>query len=186
MAATVRASIGTGSGPTLATAETGIKYNRDDTVTGTTAPIPIPNATGTNFSAQKHLALEVTGTGTTNITNRNIYKAGAESQGLKLWFENEPTYHQSNVTIGSANGNIPSASGSNAGTPTTSDGAMTAMTTSAQLWDNTSVATSSAARNGNFVSTVLGVDTTALVSAGGPGPGTAITLPNILLQYDEA
>lgn len=123
----------------------------------------------------------MTGTGSTNITNRNINQASTPSTGLKFWFQDNPTYVQANTTIGAAAGNIPAAGGANGATPTTSVGALTAMTNSAQLWDNASVSTGSAARNGDFVVFILGVDFSYV-----GGAGTAIALPNILLVYDEA
>src|SRR3954464_15517345 len=88
MAATVRASYfgGAGSEPAGVNAETGAKLNRDDTLTGTT-PIPIPTATGTNYSWFKNLALEVTTLAATAISNRKLSLSGAPSAGLTLHFK---------------------------------------------------------------------------------------------------
>jgi hypothetical protein len=170
-AATVRASIATGAGPTLATAESGYKYNREDTATGTTA-IPIPTATGTNYSWLKWLALEVTGAGTTNITNRRIQLSATETSGLGIFFQGNATYAQA------ASGNLPTASGSNG--PATPAG-FTRATTTAQVYDNGSVATSGTGRNGQYCETTLGVD-----AAYAGGAGSAIALPDVRLIYDEA
>ena len=114
-AATVRASIGTGGSISLATAETGIKWNLADSATDTATPIQIPTATGTNYSWIKNLVLEVTGTGTTAMTNRRISMATSPATGL--------TYDFKSVAVASyaqaASGNRPSSSGSNGATPAT-------------------------------------------------------------------
>ena len=178
MAATVQAQLANGAGPTLASAETGIRYGRDDLQTST-ATIPIPTATGTKYSYLKYLALVVTGTSTTNITNRRISWATTPATGLFGFFLNQATYTLNNGTQGTAAGNYPVDAGTNGATPGTP--AYTLMSTTPQVWDNTSVATSSAARNGNYVQTVVGVDFTY---AGGGSSSTA--LPNITLTYDEA
>ena len=178
-AATVQAQIATGAGPTLTNAETGIVYNRVDTQTGTT-PIPVPTATGNKYSWLKYLALVVTVTGTTNISNRKIGWATSPATGLQgLWF-NQATYTQANTTQGNAAGNYPADDVAANGT-VPSGIAWTGMTTTPALWDNTSTATSSAARNGNYVQTCLQVSN-AYVG----GAGSAIALPNISLVYDEA
>jgi hypothetical protein len=80
-AATVLAELGTTATPTWATAEGGLKWNREDTLTGTT-PVPVPVATGTNYSWLKSLALRVTVAGTTAITNRRISLATSPATGL--------------------------------------------------------------------------------------------------------
>lgn len=170
-AATCQAQAGTGSSVTWANAEGGVTFNLADSITSTT-PIAIPTSTGTNYSWIKNLVLAVTATGTTTISNRNIYYSGSLSTGLKL--------HWEAVAVGSyaqaASGNRPTASGSNGATPS----GYTAMTTSPAQYDNTSVATSSTGPNGSMAVCVLGVD----ASYSG-GPGSAISLPNIILQYDE-
>jgi hypothetical protein len=172
MAATVQAQIGTGSSVSWANAETGAKFNREDTLAGTT-PIPIPTATGENYSWIKNFVLAVTGTSTTNISNRNIYQSGATATGLYLYFKFLAlgSYAQSAV------GNMPAGVGTNSTTPAT----YTLMTTSPQLYDNTSVATNSTGPNGGIVVCDLGVDH---LFVGGPGNATA--LPSLILQYDEA
>lgn len=171
-AATCQAQIGTGSSVSWANAEGGIKFNREDTATGTT-PVPVPTSTGTNYSWIKNLVLAVTATGTTNISNRNIYMGSSPSTGLKL--------HWKAVAVASyaqaASGNQPTASGSNGATPA----GYTNMTTSAAQYDNASVATSSTGPNGGMAVCAMGVDNSYV-----GGPGSAISLPNIILQYDEA
>lgn len=173
MAATVQAQYFGASAtlPAGVTAETGIKFNREDTQTGTTGTIPIPTATGTNYSWYKQLALAVTATSTTSMSNRRVALASNPATGLLIHFKGAATYVQA------SSGNMPAASGSNGAVPAT----YTQVTTSNQVWDNTSVSTGSTGQNGNFVLLVLGVDNTY---AG--GAGSAISLPNILLTYDEA
>jgi hypothetical protein len=148
-----------------------IKFNREDTLAGPT-PVPIPTATGTNFSAVKQVALEVTvAGGGTAISNRRVHAASAPATGLGLHFLGSATYLNQQTTV-----SIPTASGSNGATPST----YTAMTTTAQVYAATSV-TANTGRNGDFCRLVLGVD---FSYAGGANP--AGTVPNIVLTYDEA
>lgn len=171
-AATVQAQLGTGASVSWANVETGVTMNLADSATSTT-PISIPTATGTNFSWIKNFALAVTGTGTTNMTNRTIKMGSSPSTGLALWWKDvaQASYAQA------ASGNRPASSGSNGATPA----GYTSMTTSAQQWDNTSHATSGTGPNGDMVVCVLGVDFTYV-----GGAGSAVALPNIVLSYDEA
>ena len=174
MAATVIIYISTGAGPTNADAEaTGIKFNREDTPTGT-APIPKPTAAGTNYSWYKTLYLNVTaGGGTTSLSNRKIRFATSPSTGLTGFFKDGgDTYAQA------TSGNKPSDNGTtNDATPST----YTALTTSFQNYDTASEAATNSTRNGNYVLAVSGVSNNY---AG--GAGSAIALPNLELQYDEA
>jgi hypothetical protein len=170
-AAVVQCQAGTGSSVSWANAEGGVTFNLADNITSTT-PIAIPTATGTIFSWIKNLVLAVTSTGTTHIDNRNVYMSGSPTTGLALFWED--------VAVGSyaqaASGNRPSSSGSNGATPS----GYTAMTTSAAQWDNTSVATSSTGPNGDMIVCVLGVSHNY-----SSGPGSAVSLPSIEVQYDE-
>jgi hypothetical protein len=157
------------------TAEGGFKFNRDDTLSGVT-PIPIPGATGTNFSWLKNLALDVTTVGTTTISNRRIYAGSAPATGIGLFYKS--------VVIGSyaqaASGNLPAASGSNGATPA----GYTAMATSlggSTAYDASSVASSTLGVNGSLAVIVAGVDN---LFVGGPGSATA--LPTINITFDEA
>lgn len=172
-AATVQAQGATGASPSWANAEGGISFNLADSLTDTTTPIAIPTSTGTNFSWIKNLVLAVTGTGTTNMTNRTVKMSGSATTGLALWWKDlaVASYAQA------ASGNRPASSGSNGATPT----GYTSMTTTAQQWDNTSHSTGSTGPNGDMCVVVAGVDFTY---AGGAGSSTA--LPSIILSYDEA
>lgn len=174
MAATVQANYYSGASEgTGATAETGIKYNKEDTQTGTT-PVTKPNIASTAYSWLKSLALRVTaGGGSTSISNRKIRIATALAAGLTLFFKDGgATYAQS------TSGNAPADNGTtNDATPAT----FTAMTTTFQSWDAASAAAVNSARNGNLVLTAAGVSNLYV-----GGAGNAITLPNIEMQYDEA
>ena len=171
-AATCQAQAGTGASVSWANAEGGCTFNLADSITSTT-PIAIPTATGTNFSWIKNLAIAVTVAGTTNMTNRTIKMSASLSTGLNLWWKDvaQASYAQA------ASGNRPASSGSNGATPA----GYTSMTTSAQQWDNTSHATSGTGPNGDMVVVVLGVDNLYVL-----GAGSAISLGNIIVSYDEA
>jgi hypothetical protein len=172
-AATVQAQIGTGGSISLANAEGGITFQLADSATATTPPVSVPTATGTNYSWIKNLVLAVTGTGTTNITNRTIAMGSSPTTGLKLHFKDVAVASYAQA----ASGNRPTASGSNGATPA----GYTAMTTSAQQYDNTSVATSGTGANGDLAVCVAGIDNSYV-----GGAGSAISLPTINLAYDEA
>lgn len=171
--ATVQAQGATGATATWANAEGGICFDLADSLTDTTTPISVPTSTGTVFSWIKNLALAVTSAGTTNMTNRTVKVSANPSTGLALFFKDvaQASYAQA------ASGNRPASSGSNGATPA----GYTAMTTSAQQWDNTSHATSATGPNGDMCVVVLSCDATYT-----GGAGTAIGLPNIILAYDEA
>lgn len=171
MAATVRASYygASATEPAGVNAETGCKLNREDTQNGTT-PVPIPTATGTNYSWIKQLALEVTATSSTAITNRRVSMSSAPSAGLTLHFK-------AGAYVQPATGNMPAAAGTNDATPAT----YTLMTTSPQVYDAASVSTGSAGRNGSLVQIVMGVSN---LFTGGAGSATVV--PNAVFTYDEA
>lgn len=174
MAATLQARIHTGASEgTGASAETGVKMNREDTQTGTT-PIPKPTATGTAYSWIKNLSLYVTaGGGSTALSNRKIRMATSPSTGLTLDFKDGTnTYTQA------SSGNKPT---DNATTDDAVPATWTGLTTSFQSWDNASAAATNSTRNGNLVQVICGVSN---LFVGGAGSATA--LPNLELQYDEA
>lgn len=172
-AATCQGQIGTGASVSWANAEGGICFDLADSATDTTTPIAVPTATGTVFSWIKNLVLAVTGTGTTTISNRNIYESGAPSTGLALFWKDVAVASYAQA----ASGNRPASSGSNGATPA----GYTAMTASPAVYDNTSHSSGSTGPNGDMAVVVLGVDHSYV-----GGPGTAIALPSMLLQYDES
>jgi hypothetical protein len=172
-ACTMQGQIGTGASVSWANAEGGICFNLADNATDTTTPISVPTSTGTVFSWIKNLALAVTGTGTTTITNRTVAMGSSPSTGLALFWKDVAVASYAQA----ASGNRPSSSGSNGATPA----GYTAMTTSPVQYDNTSHSSGSTGPNGDMATCVLGVDHSYV-----GGAGTAIALPNILLSYDEA
>lgn len=172
-ACTMQGQIGTGASVSWANVETGCTFQLADSATATTPPIAIPTSTGTVFSWIKNLVLAVTATGTTNISNRNVYMGSSPSTGLALFWQAVAVASYAQA----ASGNRPASSGSNGATPAS----YTAMTTSAAVYDSASVSSGSTGPNGKMAVCVIGCDHTY-----SGGPGTAIALPNILLQYDEA
>ena len=171
MASTVRISY-FGPGATEqagTTAETGFKFNREDTLSGTTATIAVPSSTGTGFSWHKPLGLEVTATDSTNISNRKVYMGSAASTGLQLFFKQSASYVQAALAA--------AATGSNGSTPA----GYTLLSTTPQTYDSGSDSAGSTGRSGDFCFVALGVDNTY---AG--GAGSAIVLPDLKMQYDEA
>ncbi|SRR5713226_2009007 len=172
-AATCQGQAGTGASVSWASAEGGCTFNLADNITNTSTPIAVPTTTGTNFSWIKNLVIAVTVTGTTAITNRTVKMGSSPSTGLALFWKDVAVASY----VQAASGNRPTASGSNGATPA----GYTAMTTSAVQYDNTSHVTSASGPNGDMAVTVIGVDNTYV-----GGAGTAISLPNIVLSYDEA
>ena len=171
-AATVRASYASGAGPTLATAETGWKYNREETLAGTTAPIPKPNATGTAFSWPKVARLEVTTLdAATSISNLRHRIQSAPSTGLKLWYRDDATTYTRSTAIASAD----------SGTDDSTPAGYTTCPTSDTVYDSGSYAASSTGGKGDYLSFALGVSNLYV-----GGAGSAIALPNLVLTYDEA
>ena len=180
MPATMQAQNATGAGPTWANAEGGAKFNREDTLAGTT-PIPVPTATGTNFSWRKYFVLAVTATSTTSITNRRVNGASAPATGLNLWYRSYAVASYAQA----ASGNMPAADGANGATPavsgTPATPAYAALPTTATQYDNASVATSATGPNGQLIEVVLGVDNLYV-----SGANSNVALPNLILTFDEA
>lgn len=171
-AATCQGQAGTGASVSWANAEGGVTFNLADSITSTT-PIAIPTATGTNFSWIKNLVIAVTVTGTTTLSNRTVKMSGSPSTGLAMFWKAVAVASYAQA----ASGNRPTASGSNGATPA----GYTAMTTGAVQYDGSSVASSSSGPNGSMCVCVIGVDNTYV-----GGAGSAISLPSIILSYDEA
>lgn len=186
MSSTTKAYGATGAGPTLATVDSGdaasIKYGRDDLlVSASSASVPIPTATGTDFSYRKYVVLYVvSGGGSTSLLNRKLKLASSLATGLSLWWAALTTYHQNTGVQGASNGDYPADSGSNGATPANqADTTWAAVTTSNQTYDSSTVAATNSTANGKYVALVLGVDNTY---AGGAG---AASLPNLTVTYDE-
>lgn len=171
-ACTAQAQIATGASPSYANAETGIVFNLADSQTSTT-PIAIPTTTGTNFSWIKNLVIAVTVAGTTTLSNRTVKMGSSPTTGLGLFWKAVAvaSYAQASSS------NRPSSSGSNGATPS----GYTAMTTTATQYDGSSVSSGSTGPNGSLCVCVMSVDNTY-----SSGAGSAISLPSIILQYDES
>ena len=171
MPATVRAAIQTGAAgaPTIASAETEIKWNREDTPAGTT-PVPIPAAAGTEDSFAKWLFLDVTGTSTTSLSNRKLQLAAALAAGLTQAFQATNTYAQETAPVAAA-----------AGANDAIVAGFTQINTTGVVYDAAAVGTGTAGRNGQFARVYLGVS--ALFTG---GAGNATVMPDLRLVYDEA
>lgn len=165
------------SEPAGANAETGWKFNREDTQSGT-SPIPIPTATGQNFSWHKNFAMNVSGTGT-NLSNFTIKCASAYNAGsyvgLRLWWAAKSTYTQS------TSAHLTDSASSNSTAPT-NDLSVTfaAVTTSPQQWYAGPIA-AGAGRKGDFLYLALGVGYDYV-----QGGNSNFGLPNMTAAYDEA
>ncbi len=172
MAAVVRASYASGAGPTLATAETGAKYGREESLAGATTPIPVPTATGTAFSWPKIYRLEVTTLdAATSISNFRHRISAATATGLKLWFvDNGATYTQV-AAVAAAD------SGTNDSTPAT----YTAAPTTDTVYDAASYSAGSTGGKGDYIRYALGVSNLYV-----GGAGSAIALPSLVFTYDES
>lgn len=171
MAATVQAQINTGSGPTTGSAEGGITFGRDDNVTST-APIPKPTATGTNYSWAKTLMLMVTaGGGSTSISDRQVKFGSSPNTGVYGFFKDGSTSYSQAAAVLAAD------SGTQGATPAT----WTALTTSPQTWHAGSVAATNSTRNGNYLLVGLGIGDNY---AGGASSAAAV--PDLILSYTEA
>ncbi len=171
MPATLRLSYASGAGPVLATAETGIKYNREETLAGTTAPIPRPVATGTAFSWPKVVTLEVTATDATTISNRKVHISGAEDAGLEVFYRDDGDVYTRSTAIAAAD----------AGTDGATPAGYTSAPTSATVYDAGSDSAGVTGRSGDYVSLALAVSNTY---AG--GAGSAIALPDVIVTFDES
>jgi len=172
MPATLQAQVVTGATPTAANAETGIGFGLADAVDAGTSPVTKPNTAGTNYSYYKTFQLAVTATAATSISDRKIRFATSPATGIFGFFKDGgATYTQA------TSANKPADN-------TTTDGATpatyTALSTTFQTWDATSVSAGTTGKNGNYVLVVVGVSSTYT-----GGAGAAIALPNIELQYTE-
>ena len=158
----------------------GIRFNREDTQAGSSAAIPIPQ-TGprTNYAFHKQIAFTVTATDpTTSIGNRTIKLATNVSlpTGVILYFLATGVYRQASA------GNSPLDTTANGAVPIdpNSDGTYVAMTTSPQSFDVTVVSSGALGRNGGFSRLMFAVDARYTGGAG------MLTLPNIIIGYDES
>lgn len=157
--------------PAGSSAEGGCTFSLDDALAGST-PVVIPNSTGTVYSWFKNLGLDVTSTGTTNMSNRNIDTLASLTTGLFLYYQAVASASYSQPS----GSNLPTASGSNGHTPS----GYTLLSTSESQYDNSSVATSSTGLNGKLCQCVFGVDNTYV-----SGAGSSVSCSSIQMLYDE-
>lgn len=181
MAATVTVYYYNSTGPTGATAEGGSKWNREDTLTGTT-PVPIPTATGTAFSYHKTFALYVaSGGGTTSISNRKIYQNGAPTTGLKQWWTTFSTDTYFQATAAAAVDDVTNDATPDQGSYGAAWQSIPESSGAAATWHAASVAATNSQKNGNYIVCCLGVGNNYT-----GGAGSAIALPDLKFMYDEA
>ena len=170
-ASVVQARFGTGASVTWASAEGGVSFSLDDSISGIT-PVPIPTVTGTNYSWIRNLVLYVTATGTTTISNRRIALSGTPATGLNIDWKAVAVASY----VQASGASRPTASGSNGAVAA----GYTLATTTAAVYDASSVATSSTGPNGLMAVCVTAGDLTYTA-----GPSSAATVSTILLLYDE-
>jgi hypothetical protein len=164
------AAYASSTGPTLTNAETGAKFNREETLAGTTNPVPKPNANGTNYSFHKPYRLNVTGTDSTSLSNLRYRMSGAPATGLTLWFRDDgASYVRGNSAL-TDNGTTNDAAPSGFGAAATSD----------TVYDTGSYSAGTTGGKGDYISIAMGVSN---LYEG--GAGTNISLPSMVVTYDE-
>jgi hypothetical protein len=158
-------------------AEGGIKFNRDNSIVGTTAPVPIPTSNpGTNYSWHKNLALyctSATGAGT-SISNRKIYLSGAPPTGVGMYYKDVVATYTAPALA---------AADSGAASPPVTPATYTALSTTPAVYQAGATTSANATRAGDIVQVAAGVADSTIYSGGG---NANTTLPNILFAYDEA
>lgn len=173
MGATVQIKIANGltNSPTISDISSGFTFGRDDLLQSATS-IPKPEYVGTHFSYYKTLYLLVSsGGGTTSIANRKIRIETSPAIGIYMYFKNGgSSYSQASGVISpdntASNGYIPAG--------------WEYLSTTFSTWDGSSVSATNNTRNGNYVLIAIGVSNNYI-----GGAGSSITIPNIILQYDE-
>lgn len=176
MAMVTQIDLLTGATPTV-TAVTSVKFNREDTQSGTTGRIPTPTSTGTNFSWVKTLQMEITTTNGLTMTNIMVGKVANETTtGTKLWLV---TSH----AVGSytqAAAAPTSTSDNNVTAPTLNGATAAAMSLiSAPPSAYAAGGFSATGRVGNLVEVALGVDSTNTTA------GTTVAVPTLRWSWTE-
>lgn len=176
MAASLLAYLSTGATESAAraSAESGIKFNREDSQSGTT-PIPIPTATGTNYSWYKSMYLycnSATGAGT-SISAKQVSLGSSPATGLAVVYKDvTDTYTQATAVL---------ASDASGGSPPATPAGFTAMTTSPVTYDAASDTSANNTRCGDILQIGLAVGSNY---AGGGGSAQAV--PDVTFTYVEA
>lgn len=173
MAMTVQIDLATGATPTY-TGVSSVKWNLEDTQAGTTA-IPTPTATGTNFSFVKSFQIEITATGSLNMTNVKVGKVASETTtGTKLW---HVTSHAAYTQATAA----PTATGDNNTTaPTVNAASATALPLIGSASVYAAGGFNTTGRKGNVVEITLGVDATNTTA------GASVATPTLRWQWTES
>lgn len=177
MAMVVQITLLTGGTPT-ATAVTSVKFNLEDTQSGTT-PVPTPTSTGTNFSFIKSFQIEIVTVNSLSMTNVKVGKTGNESvTGTKLWHDTaDAAYTQATAAPASTGDNNTTApvmphSSNNTG--------VTAMPLIGSASVYAAGAFNTTGRKGNIVEVAVGVDSTNTTA------GSAVAIPTIRWQWTES
>lgn len=176
MAMTVQIDIATGAGPSWAEVASTIKWNRVDSLAGTT-PIPTPTATGTNFSFHKSFAINITVTDSLTMTDVKIGKVAAETTtGTKLW------HNTANLISAYAQATVaPTSTGDNNVTaPTINGDTATALPLIGSASVYSAGPHTTTGRKDNLVEIVLGVDATNTTA------GTTVATPTLRWQWTES
>lgn len=166
----------TGASPTVTTV-TAVKWSRVDDATGTTV-IPTPTSTGTNFSFIKSFMIDITATGSLQMTNVLVGKVASETTtGTKLWrvtSHAEGSYVQATAA--------PTATGDNNSTaPTMNSASGTALELiSAPPSAYAAGPFNTTGRKGNLVELCLGVDATNTTA------GSAVATPTLRWSWTES
>jgi hypothetical protein len=170
----------TGATPTITHNVTSVKFNREDTQSGTTA-IPTPTSTGTNFSFVKTFQLHITATNGLTMTNAKVGKTANESvTGTKLWYRaDQSTYTQATAAPASTNDNNVTApaiphSGDNTGVS-----AMSLISSAPVYYTGGAGSGDSTGQKGNYVQVCLGIDATNTTA------GQSVSVPTIRWQWTE-
>lgn len=173
MGATVEIKIinGNSSSPTISSPSSGFTFGRDDAIISTSS-VPKPESIGTNYSYMKTLYLYVTsGGGSTSISNRKIRIENNPPTGVYMFYKNAgSSYIQATSVIfpdnTAANGYIPPG--------------WEYLSTTFNIWDGTTSSAVNNQQNGFYVWVAIGLSNNYT-----GGAGSSVSLPNIVIQYDE-
>lgn len=180
--ATIQVQVLHGSGPSLASAEGGVVWNRKDDESNTDRiPVP-PAAPGSNYSNYKSFKLVVTVVGTTSISNIGVRKNAAEPSGSKLFYGTVGAYAQCTGTA-AAQGNRPadSTSALAASPDPNTPASYTVVPTSFVMLDAGPYSTTTTGAKGSAIPICVGVS-----SAYAGGADSAAPQSSLIFQYSEA
>ncbi len=149
------------------------KFNRVDTLTGTT-PIPTPTSTGTNFSYIKTFQIYISATGGLTMTSPKVEKVTSEgTTGTKLWHCTSHSSYTQATTYPSATGD------NNVTAPTLNGASATAMPALGAGSAYTLTGGDSTGYKGYMVEVALGVDATNTTA------GTTVSVPTLRWTWTE-